>query len=169
VLGLLALAGGAQADTVFLDINGIDGDVIQKGREGFIEVDAFSFDYGRTAATRTRPAGPRFGDLVVTKQLDKSSPVFFDRFNTRQQVPPMHLKVFRVNPNLGTEQLFMEYCFGGVLVNRTAKAFGGSGEVSEQITFHFDRVGEQLSATPAVFAAWDLVGATTIGFQAACS
>lgn len=164
LLAVLGIAGEAHADNVYLRVTGVTGEVTTKGHEGTIAVGAYTWGYGRSTASRTRPAGPRFQPLVITKRLDKTSPVLFDRFNTRTPIASLSLAVTRVDSGTGVESVIHRYCFDDATVDGSAVSYTASGTVEEVVTFRYGAVSE-LYPTGSVFAGWNLVSASSIGFS----
>ncbi len=77
----------------------IKGSVIQKGRENLIEVNAYSHEIAspRDAASGL-PTGRRMHKpFVITKELDKSSPILYNVMVTNETLTEFELKFFAAN------------------------------------------------------------------------
>lgn len=77
----------------------IKGSVIQKGRENMIEVNAYSHEIvsPRDAASGL-PTGRRMHKpFVITKELDKSSPILYNVMVTNETLTEFELKFFAAN------------------------------------------------------------------------
>jgi type VI secretion system secreted protein Hcp len=106
VLGV-ALAPLAEAEAAlnaYLKLKGqkqgdIKGSVAQKGREGAIKVIAVSHEIlsPRDAASGLPTGKRQHKPLVITKELDKSSPLLFQALVQNENFPSLELTVFGIN------------------------------------------------------------------------
>jgi len=74
----------------------IKGSVTQKGREGAIEVNAFTHELvSPRDATSGLPSGRRIHKpLVITKELDKSTPLLYNALVNNESLTQFELKCF---------------------------------------------------------------------------
>lgn len=171
VAAMAATAGTAQAGTkVFLDVSGVQGGVIEKGREGYVLVDAYAFTGRRTPPTRTRPAGLLMGDLKVTKPADKATPAFYAKLFDGSPITAVRMLQFAQGtvsgPGGSTEVLDHEWCFEGVRVTGLTAAGGTGVRDTEELTLSYETISVRNSSgagTPA-FASFSLVRDGAIGF-----
>lgn len=90
---------GATGSSMYMQITGIDGEATDKDHKDWIEVLSFSMGMadpggGATGATRRR-GDVVIEDIVVVKELDKSSPKLMDRCVKGQVIPTMIIEVCR--------------------------------------------------------------------------
>lgn len=81
----------------YIKFDGIDGEAKSDGHEGWIEIMSFNQGIhkpkqGASGSTRRRSAA-EFSDLVVTKELDKSSPKLAEAVATGRVIPRVALDV----------------------------------------------------------------------------
>lgn len=57
---------------IFLEVDGVEGDSVSKGFEGWIDVSDFHSSVSRTRNLRRR-AGPNWEGLIISKELDRAS------------------------------------------------------------------------------------------------
>lgn len=83
----------------------IKGSVIETGREGTIMVIACSHDLisPRDAASGLPTGKPMHKPMLITKELDKSSPLLYNAMVTNEQLTAWELKFFRKS-STGTEE-----------------------------------------------------------------
>jgi type VI secretion system secreted protein Hcp len=75
---------------VFLDLDGIDGESMQKGYEGAIEVLSYSWLVGPAPSAT---GSPQLTALVVNKNIDVASPPLFDAACSGQVISSGRLRV----------------------------------------------------------------------------
>lgn len=77
----------------------IKGNVIQKGREGWIEVNAYHHGISspRDMATGQASGKRQHGQLKITKQIDQSTPLLYKALCTNENLTEFELKFFSPN------------------------------------------------------------------------
>ncbi|OZC03397.1 hypothetical protein BSZ36_10640 [Rubricoccus marinus] len=98
-VALIALPATAQ--TGFLKMDGIDGDAKARDHMGWIDVVSVSYDWERAAGPGTgqgrRRASVTYGDVVIVKEIDGSTPMLIDALARGRAIPSALLDVMRGN------------------------------------------------------------------------
>ncbi len=79
----------------------IKGDVVEKGREGLIKVTAFQHDIvsPRDVASGQATGKRQHKPLVITKELDKASPLLYRALTTNEELSEVNLSLYRIAVN----------------------------------------------------------------------
>lgn len=146
-----------------LDLGTIKGDSTLSLHPNTIECDSFSLN------TTNSGAGIIFGDLVITKKLDKSSPLLF--LNSAQSTSIPSAILYGSKP-VGTSGNIAD-CYVIKLTNArissVSQSYSTSGDLpTESLTFRYDKIEIDYTAyntqgqaqTPVVFK-WDLTTNST--------
>lgn len=86
---------------IYVKVNGIEGDVVQKGLEKCIEVASAQFNVKRRVSTQVgspvdrEGAKPTLSELMVMKEIDKTSPYFFEAACTGKIFPSVEIRFMR--------------------------------------------------------------------------
>ena len=108
---LAATASLQAAETVFLSIRDIEGEVRQKGREGWMEIFGFSHEINspRDAASGL-PTGKRqhMPFRVVIRQ-SQATPLLLQAQSRNQVIPEVKVLFFRPSGTTGLEQQYFTY------------------------------------------------------------
>lgn len=106
--------------TIYMKIDGIDGDISSQGFEKWINVISFDFEVKRKLNTQpgrimdregTRPS---ISEFSLTKKMDKTSPLLFSEACTGSAKPQVKLVVTTTNDKLTT---YMEYTLSNVIIS----------------------------------------------------
>jgi type VI secretion system secreted protein Hcp len=130
--------GGGSA--AYLNVDGIPGDTTAQGHENQIEVLSWQWGVGDdqalcSAAARNIP----FHDLVVTKRVDKASPLLFKAVATGQHIPQVVLSLSKTSSGKPFDYLVIT--MNDVLVTSAKPGFGGGDQLpNESITLNFTKV-----------------------------
>lgn len=148
---------------IYLKIDGIDGEVVAKGFEKWIEVDSTSF---KTKRTISAPGGgvidrdvsaPTFEDLAVEKVTDKASPLIFRDAVIGSARPTARLHFTR-NVN-GLEVTYQTITLSDVLVSSFSQAATSDGSL-ERFSLNFTKFAiTNISIDPASGKITGTVGA----------
>lgn len=174
-LALLASAPSAlAARDYFLLVPGIPGPVQDAGFVGASVVDQYGWSVRQAAATRTRPAGPRFSEFTVSKRVDSMSPLLMLRAAAGAVIPTVR---FAVRSQGTTRSVYHEFCLEGVHVQSVAQEGSATvDDAQETVAFRFDRIvqryrtfSEDGTTGPFIVGGWDLIAALQYGsFAANC-
>ena len=161
----------ALGSQIFLSLNGIPGESEFKGRAGDIDVLSWSFEVKRPiddSGTGGGRAASRaeFGDLVVTKLLDKSSPLLAKHVADGARIQTARLAL-RGEGNF-VEASTLEYLvieLTHVTVTKySVTGEAGSGDITrpqETVAFSFEEI--EMTYTEADFVTGQING--EVGFQ----
>jgi type VI secretion system secreted protein Hcp len=125
-----------------------------------IEVRSSSFDIKRAAPTEA----PTFGNLTITKHVDRSSPALMLAAASGAAIPSARLSV-RKSGGMTDGGPYLEYCFQNVVVMSDAlETVSGDDRPSETVTFRYQNViqsyaqsgGDGTLSAPIV-TGWSLV------------
>lgn len=118
-LGMLAAptASLRAAESVFLSIRNIQGEVTQKGREGFMEVYGFSHEVlsPRDAASGLPTGRRQHTPLRVVIRQSQATPLLLQAQSRNEVLPEVKVLFFRPSPT-GTEQQYFTYTLTNVRV-----------------------------------------------------
>lgn len=163
--GLIAPVDGAVE--MFLKIEGIEGEVLDKDHQNWIQVESFS--WGMSSSGRPTGGGgggkAQFLDLAIAKRLDKASPNLFLHGAQGRSIPEVVLVLRRG----GSEPFqFFKITLNDVLVSSSSVS-GSSVEEwpSETLTLAYGKI--KWSYTPQlptgapgqpIVTSWDLIANT---------
>jgi type VI secretion system secreted protein Hcp len=135
------LAHTPASATLFLMIDGINGESTYKTSSGWIEISSFQFGIANPSSIGSSTGGAgagkvSFSDLTVTKQTDKSSPSLF-----LDAASGTHLKnaLLDVVNNGGNQTLFLEYKLTDVLISGYSISSGGD-RPTESLSLKFGKL-----------------------------
>ncbi len=120
---------------VFMKIDGIPGESTKEGHEGWIELESYSYEVSAPIPSDSLHGGrPDFGDLVIMKQLDKSSPKLYEACCNGKHIAEVILEVCESG---GTKSVFMRYVLRDVICKHidssSPRIFKEWGSASPQI------------------------------------
>lgn len=100
---LLASAGSfAQNNTLYVKIKGakqgdIKGDVFERGKEGLIKVVSYSHEISspRDVATGQATGKRQHKPIVITKEMDKATPLLYAALSTNEMLTEVTLNFYR--------------------------------------------------------------------------
>jgi type VI secretion system secreted protein Hcp len=131
------VVGGATPSTyeVFIKMDGITGESTKGGHEGWIELESYNYEVtGPVPIDSLHMGEVGFGDLVIMKQLDKSSPKLYEACCNGKHFPEVILEVCESG---GTRNVFMRYVLKDVICKHidssSPKIFKEWGSASPQI------------------------------------
>ncbi len=130
--------------TIYMKVEGIDGNVTAKGYEKWIEVYGFSFSLARgiTSANpgrqSNREAGtPSFSEISVTKVVDETSPKFF----TESCIGTAKKIEFHFCETGESVRSYIEFILSDVLISQYSfNGQGGGGHPTESLTFNYSKI-----------------------------
>ncbi len=126
---------------IYLQFDGMTGEVTAAGHEGWIELESFSWGVGRgiimqTGASKDREASaPSLSEVTVTKQMDETSPYFFTEACVgKGKTATIHF--VKTGEELET---YMEYVLSDVMVSGYSVSSGGD-RPAESISLSFTKI-----------------------------
>ncbi len=107
---LLAISTGYAAEQVFLSVQGITGEATQKGREGMMQVLAYSHEIvsPRDPATGQASGRRQHNPLKVVIPQSRSLPPLFQALSQNKVLPKVELLFYKTNVE-GLEYLAFTY------------------------------------------------------------
>ena len=129
----------------FLKLDGIDGESTDDKHKNEIVVEAWSFGVAqRVSATgQQTTARPCVSDIVVTKRVDKSSPILFMHAATGKHIPTATITVRKA----GERPLeYLVVTMQDVVVTSVNSTSSGGDSPDESLSLNFQTIG--ISYTP---------------------
>jgi len=134
-LGLVGYAIDANA-AAYIKFDGVDGEATDANHKEWIEVLSFSqtIHRGDSGSSVRTTAGVVFEDIVLTKELDKSSPKLAESVATGKVIPKVE---FELTSSVGT---YYKYELTNVMV--TSYSVSGSADEipTEQVSLNFEEI-----------------------------
>ncbi|MEX2673549.1 MAG: type VI secretion system tube protein Hcp [Phycisphaeraceae bacterium] len=161
VLAVVLMGVQSQAEAaLYMEIEGIEGEVTRSGYEGWIAVKTFNIDL--SAGSR---GAPSHGPFKVTKSTDKASPKLMEALFVG--TPIQYLEMDIVLPRGGFEDnVVAKWRLEDVRV-MTLNTGGGSGLPSEAVEFDFTKLlytyyeYDDRGLVGTAEASWDFAAGTT--------
>ncbi|CAH0300547.1 type VI secretion system tube protein Hcp [Roseomonas sp. CECT 9278] len=128
---------------IYMNYDGIPGELTAAGHEKWIELHSFSWGEGRGLiggqGASTRESGTvSIADVTVTKSMDKSSPKLFIAGATGTL--DKTVKIDFVRTAKGEEQVYAQYTLTGTGVAGYSISGGGSDRPTESLSLNFDKI-----------------------------
>jgi type VI secretion system secreted protein Hcp len=138
-------------------------------------VDAIEVQSSSFAIKRSAPVGaPTFGNLTITKHVDRSSPALMLAAASGAAIPSARLSV-RKAAGMTDGGPYLEYCFQNVVVMSDALETGNGDErPSETVTFRYLKAtqsyfSDEGTGSAPIVTGWSLVNSTPISvFPTTC-
>ena len=134
--------GGASSEGVngiFLYLEGVPGDSTVESHKDWIDV--LSFNYGirnpsqyGASGTGAAAGRPQFGDLVITKYLDKASPQLYLMASNGMHIPEARLEVIRRG------NLVLRYRLSDVTVGAVETAGEAAERILDKVSLKYGRI-----------------------------
>lgn len=139
-------SGIVSAQSMYLKIDGVDGESREKNHENWI--DLLSYKQGisaesgaATGATRIRAGKTSFSDLVIVKKIDRASPVLMQKCATGEVIPKLELEITAPNRN-GTTSILYKVTLNEVRITAvTSSSDCTSGcQTMEEVSFYYNKI-----------------------------
>lgn len=132
---------------IYLNVDGIEGDVTASGHEGWMECQSLQWGVGREIRTPTggsqerESSAPSVSDVTVTKLMDKSTPALFTEACVGKS------KRVRIDLVQSGDQLetYLSYTLTNSLVSGYSISSAGD-RPTESISFNFTKI--EMKYTP---------------------
>lgn len=141
------------------------------GYADMIEILSYSWNVSNPIQSSPSNTGrttgrPNFGELVITKKLDTTSPVFAFSCASADNIGTVNLYLVRQDAQAGSDEqrnlCYMKYVLANTLVSSVST--GGSGDIPiETITLNYSAINweyksqkEEISQEEVVPKGWDL-------------
>ncbi len=122
----------------YLEFDGIPGESASNQFEGWIEIDSIQFGANRAIAWvngSPRPGSVVVSDVVVTKRIDRASPLLF---LAAVQGAPKMVKIHFTKHTPDGETVYLRITLHDVLVSSFSTS--GSAEFSEEVSLLYTRI-----------------------------
>lgn len=106
--------------TIYMKVNGIDGDVTAKGHENWISLQSIRFNVKRFLSTDpgrisdregTRPA---LSEIIINKKMDKSSPLLFGESCVGKAKSQIQIDICQTDSSLNT---YAQFTLNNVIIS----------------------------------------------------
>lgn len=127
---------------IFLQVDGVKGDVTADGHKDWIECTSMQWGVGRGIHTPTGSAqeressSPSVSEVTVTKNMDKATAALVQEACVGRSKPVV-IHLVQTGDKLET---FMEYKLTDCLISGYSVSSGGEGKPSESVSFNFTKV-----------------------------
>ena len=134
-LALVGYVNDAEA-AAYLKFDGVDGEATDAKHKEWIEVLSFSqsIHRGDSGSSAGFSAGAVFEDIVITKELDKSSPKLAESVATGKHIPKVE---FELTSSAGT---YYKYELTNVMVTSYSISGDADERPTEQISLNFEEI-----------------------------
>jgi type VI secretion system secreted protein Hcp len=136
----------------YLEVKGkiqgeIKGDVIEKGKEGLIKVTAFQHEIvsPRDVASGQATGKRQHKPLVITKELDKASPLLYKALTTNEDLSEVNLSLYRpavnkVGSGSGIIQLYFTIKLTDANITGIRLWTNDKGAPMEDVSFTYQKI-----------------------------
>ncbi len=135
--------------SVFLSIQSIPGSSTALGFANDIELNSFQFSDSRTisppsGSTDQQASAPTLSDLLITKTMDKSSPLIIKAIFLNHEISKMDM--YLTKPSSGTKEqfVFVHYTLSNVLFSSYSVSSGGDMP-TESVGLNFEKIQTDLT------------------------
>lgn len=157
---------------IYMQIDGINGNVTTAGHEKWIQLESMQFGVGRgiTSAgigqeTNREASTVSISEIQITKIMDETSPsLFIEACIGKGKTVKIHF--MRTGDQV---QSFMEYTLNKVLISSYSMETSGEGHPNESLSLNFDKIemkytpyDDQNQPKSPVPAGYDLVAAKKV-------
>jgi type VI secretion system secreted protein Hcp len=139
--------------TIYMKIDGIDGNVTTKGYEKWIEVNELDWNVNRSIKSKPgvvadrEATKPAISELRLKKQMDQTSPLIFTEACVGKAKPSVKIHLCQTGESISP---YMEYTLNNVLFSNYSVKIDKDTEEShatlESISLNFDKV--EMKYTP---------------------
>jgi type VI secretion system secreted protein Hcp len=140
--GLISWRDGVELASILLTLDGqtqgaIEGGVMAEGYEGSISVLGFSHSVisPRDAASGLPTGKRQHRPVVITKRIDKSTPLLFQALVNNENIPHLHLRFYRETP-----EGVREHFYTIELLNASISQIEAGYPNTEAITFYYQKI-----------------------------
>ncbi len=137
------LLGGALHDNafagMFLKIEGISGEVIDKNHKG--EIDVLSWSWGMTQSGSAGEGAGKVNvqDLFITKFIDKSTPKLYQKLANGEHIPEIKLSI--TDKKYSGNEVYLTYTLTDVFVSSLSTGGSdGKDRPTESISLNFEEL-----------------------------
>jgi type VI secretion system secreted protein Hcp len=156
---------------IYINIDGIKGNVTTSGYEEWVEVDSLQWGTGRAIMTETgrvsdrEGSTPTFSEISLTKDMDKSSPYIFTE-SVAGASKPVEIHILRTEA--GGTAPYVQYDLENCLISSYSVSSSGD-KPTESFSLNFTKLimryipgKEDHSADAPIPAGYDIESATKV-------
>jgi type VI secretion system secreted protein Hcp len=129
------LSFGTRGNAIFLAVPGVKGESTAKGHKDEIELLQMSVGGATGSAAKNQ-----FGEFVIKKPIDKSSPALFKACATGKHFPTVVIAMRKAG---GTQLDYLKFNLKDVVIASVNGATPSGGKPTEQLTLSFSKLSEQ--------------------------
>jgi len=128
---------------IYIQIDGIKGDVTSKGHEGWIEVHSCDFEVKRELEIQTgkvvnrESTTPTFAEVILTKHADQSSPKLFDKACRGKAIDTVKIDLCRTSEEM---KAYSQYTLNDVIISKYADSMHHEGKPIETIHLNYTKI-----------------------------
>lgn len=135
--------GGASSEGIngiFLYLEGVPGDSTVESHKDWIDVLSFNYgirnptQYGASGSGVAAAGRPQFGDLVITKYLDKASPQLYLMASNGMHIPEARLEVIKRG------NLVLRYRLSDVTVGAVETAGEAADRILDKVSLKYGKI-----------------------------
>ena len=134
---------------IYVEIDGIQGDVTAEGHEKWIKADSLQWGVGRgihtpTGSSQERESSPpSLSEVTISKSMDVATAPIFTEACVGVSKP---VKIHLVQTGGDALETFMEYTLDNALISGYSVSSDGESAPSESISFNFTKL--EMKYTP---------------------
>lgn len=127
---------------IYMEIEGVKGNVTAEGHKEWIAVTSFQFGVGRAVGSPTGGAkdreasAPNFSEIVVTKEMEQSSPYLFSESLLGKG---KKVKIHLCRTSAGNLETYAEYELENTLISAYSASSGGD-RPSESVSLNYTKI-----------------------------
>ena len=135
----------AGIDPIFMQIDGIPGDVAVQGFAGDIQLSSFQWGVGRGIGSPIGGSGdreasaPSVSEIVVTKVSDKTSPGLLKDFFDATDIPEIDISFVNLAKNGQSGVVYAKYVLSNVILSGYSVSSGGD-RPQESLSLNFTKI-----------------------------
>ena len=128
---------------VFMRVEGFAGSSTEKGREGWSDVRGFTHEmtYPFDMRDNKGRGEPEHGAFLVSKEMDKASPKFYEALAKKKKVDQVVLEFERDTPGAGSTEIYFRITLTDCRVIMARPHIPSSKERAEDAPPHMEEVG----------------------------
>ncbi|PNQ99889.1 Hcp1 family type VI secretion system effector (plasmid) [Azospirillum argentinense] len=141
---------------IYVKIDGIEGDATHESHKKWVDIGSMQFGVGRAISTPSGRAAnreasePSVSEITLTRELDKSSPLFFKEAVVGKQGKKVQIDLVTTGD---PGETYMTYELENTLVSGYSVSANGQGRPSETISLNFSKITMSYTAHDAKNAA----------------
>ena len=129
---------------IYMNIDGVPGEVTAKGYQNWIEIDSLAFDVERNIRMRVGKTDspektiPTFSKLELTKKVDKASPLLFEKLCKGRGIPEIKIELCYTDQNLSA---YSKYVLSEAIISQYSDmSYAEEGVNIEKLKLSFTKI-----------------------------